>query len=56
MTKTPQPEQSVALLEDPAQVAAILPALRRRILQSFTEPESAARHAPRLAMPRHKVN
>ncbi|TDI33955.1 MAG: ArsR family transcriptional regulator [Acidobacteria bacterium] len=56
MKRTARPEQSVALLQDPAQVAAILPALRRRLLESFTGPESAAGLARRLEMPRQKVN
>ena len=56
MKKTAQPQQSVALLQDPAQVAAILSPLRRRILENFTGPESAAGLARRLEMPRQKVN
>lgn len=56
MKKTTPPEPSVALLQDPAQVAAILSPLRRRILESFTGPESAAGLARRLEMPRQKVN
>jgi predicted ArsR family transcriptional regulator len=51
-----QPEQSVALLQNTEQVSAILPPLRRRILGSFTGPESAAGLARRLEMPRQKIN
>lgn len=56
MTKKNQTEQSVALLQSAAQVSAILPPLRRRILQSFTGPESAAGLARRLEMPRQRIN
>lgn len=46
----------VNVLGDARRVAAILPPLRRRLLQSLEIPDSAAGLARRLGLPRQKVN
>ena len=46
----------VAMLNRPSQVAAALPPLRRRILESLDEPDSATGLARRLGLPRQKIN
>ncbi len=49
-------EQAVQVVQEPDRVAAVLPPLRRRLLQELAEPESAAGLARRLGLPRQKVN
>lgn len=49
-------EESLRVLRDPAQVARILSPLRRRLLESLAEPDSAAGLARRLGLARQKVN
>jgi len=53
---TPTSRESVTVLDDARRVAAILSPLRRRILESFDEPQSAVTLARRLGMPRQKIN
>jgi DNA-binding transcriptional ArsR family regulator len=50
------PGDPVSMLSRPDQVAAALSPLRRRILEQFDEPQSAATLARRLGMPRQKLN
>jgi DNA-binding transcriptional ArsR family regulator len=47
---------SFALLDTPPRAAAILHPLRRRILESLAEPDSAAGLARRLHLPRQRLN
>jgi DNA-binding transcriptional ArsR family regulator len=46
----------VDVLADPGRVAAVLPPIRRRILQSLDQPDSASGLARRLELPRQKIN
>jgi DNA-binding transcriptional ArsR family regulator len=46
----------VEILDDVSRVAAVLSPIRRRILESFDQPESATEVARRLDLPRQKVN
>ncbi len=49
-------QASVKVLDDARRVAAVLPDLRRRILESLSSPDSATGVARRLGLPRQKVN
>jgi DNA-binding transcriptional ArsR family regulator len=46
----------IRVLDDPRSVAALLPPIRRRILENLLEPDSASGLAKRLGLPRQKVN
>ena len=46
----------IRVLDDPLSVAAILPSIRRRILENLFEPDSASGLAKRLRLPRQKIN
>ena len=49
-------ERQVQIVQEPDRVAAVLPAVRRRILEALGEPDSAAGVARQLDLPRQKVN
>jgi DNA-binding transcriptional ArsR family regulator len=51
-----QTSNRVDVLADPGRVAAVLPPIRRRILQSLDKPDSASGLARRLEIPRQKIN
>jgi DNA-binding transcriptional ArsR family regulator len=54
--ETAAAEAPLDILGDARRVAAILPDLRRRLLESLSTPDSAAGLARRLGLPRQKVN
>lgn len=48
--------QSLAVLSEPAQAAALLHPVRRRLLAELDQPDSAAGLARRLGLPRQRIN
>ena len=48
--------QDIETVDDPAAAAALMDPLRARILSELIEPHSAATLAPRVGLPRQKVN
>lgn len=53
----PPPAESLALLDDPERVAAVLSPLRRRLLSCLRdEPDSASGLAPKVGLSRQRVN
>lgn len=56
MASTPRGPAALAVLDDPRRMAAVLPPLRRQILESLDQADSATGVARRLGLSRQKVN